>query len=111
MNNGEYQYKYFLVTLRLTATDDAGNYKLSDIGMYTKYFSDYTWMYPEMQYLNDGKLNHMELKKGETKEYYVLYSLGTHMYSLETMKKMDENYSAVLIFDIENGCVNFMSNN
>ncbi len=111
MNNDKYQYKYFLATLKLTAMDDAGNYELMDIGMYTKYYSDYDWLYPVMYYLNDEKWSSIEINKGETKEYYVLYRLGTHMYSLETMEKMDEDDIAVMIFDTENGCVNFMSNN
>lgn len=108
MNNDEYEYKYFLATLKLTAMDEQYKYELSDIGMYTKYYSDFAWTYPAMYYLNDEKLNYIELEKGETKEYYVLYRLGTHMYTPETLEKMDENDIAVMIYDVENGCVNFM---
>lgn len=107
----KYEYKFFLATINLTAMDEQKHYDTTEIGLYSKYFSDYAWAYPPMYYLNDECLTSISLEKGETMEYHVLYRLSTNEYTKESLEKLGADDIAVIIFDFENGCVNYMCNN
>lgn len=99
--------KYFLVTLDLTALEEGYLFDLSQLGLYSRYSSAYTAEYDVVLQINDQNVE-KGLKVGESAEYYMVFKLSTLYYTEEGLEELDENDIAMAVFDVENGCMNYL---
>ena len=106
MLEGE-KVKYFFVTLDLTALEEGYLFDLSQLGLYSRYSSAYTAEYGVIFQINDQKVE-KGLKVGESTEYYMVFKLSTLYYTEKGLAELDDNDIAMVMFDIENGRMNYL---
>ena len=99
--------KYFLMTTELTALKEDYVFDLSQMGMYTKYESGYTAEYNIVLNINDSRVE-KGLEVGESTEYYMVFKTSTLYYTEKGLAELDDNDIAMVMFDIENGRMNYL---